>query len=52
MQKKSKNAFFDIGDLKKSDYQDPDGVKKILLVQIDREDLGVLIANRNPKSTK
>ena len=26
--KKSKNAFFDIGGLKKSDYQDPDEVKK------------------------
>ena len=52
MQKKSKNAFFDIGDLKKSDYQDPDGVKKILLVQIDREDLGVLMANGNPKLKK
>ena len=28
MQKKSKNVFFDIGGLEKSDYQDPDELKK------------------------
>ena len=41
MQKKSKNAFFDMGVSKNPITKTQTKWKKTLLVQIDREDLGV-----------